>query len=73
METYQIEFAPDGLTWQRDPKKYKDPTEAVRLVQEFKTFDPFARVKVLNSKTGYIIYQAHGDKAPAINTEVKEL
>ena len=64
MDSYQIEFAPDGLTWQRDPKKYKDPTEAVRQVQIFKALNPFARVKVKNSKTGYVIYHGQGAKAP---------
>lgn len=62
--SYQIEFAPDGLHWIHDPKKYKDPTEAVRQVQMFKALNPFARVKIKNSKTGYVIYQGQGEKAP---------
>lgn len=64
MESYQIHFAPDGLRWTIDPKKYRDPTLAVREVQLFKALNPFARVKVVNSKTGYTIYEGAGTKAP---------
>ena len=56
--TYRILFAPDGKHWIDDVKNNrKDPSLAVMQVREFEFFNPFAKTKVINVKTGQAVYE----------------
>ena len=59
--TYRILFAPDGEHWVNDSvNNRKDPSQAVLEINEFCYFDKFARAKLVNTKTGFVLYERSG-------------